>query len=598
MHHDPRLFRAMPLPPCLPFPHVSSLAALSRTGRAARHARRQRCLTACAVAAALAGSAVARAQTVPDAGALLQQLEQRRHPVLPPRGAPQLGTPRPMTSLGGATVTLSGFHFSGNTLLSNETLAAVVAGFLNRPLDFAQLQNAAIAVATAYRRAGWVVRAYLPQQDLDGGVLTIEVVEAVFGKVRQEGGATRVAAARIAGIVETAQQPGAPVNGDALDRALLLIGDLPGIRATGSLSEGAHQAETDLVLALADGPLVSATSTADNGGARSTGTARVSADLSLNSPLHLGDLASATLLHTQGSDYLRAAYLLPIGSGGWRAGGSASYLKYRVLGAEFAQLDASGNSTTAGLEARYPLVRARLMNLYLDWNLDQKRFDNRSAGAVATRYRVNSASMGLNGNLFDSLGGANSASLVVVGGNVNLDGSPNQAADAASTRSGGAFRKLRFALAREQVLSDTLSLFAALSGQWAGNNLDSSEKFYLGGPGGVRAYPSNEGGGSEGCLLNLEARVRLPARLALTGFFDWGAVRVNEDNAIAGAAVPNSFALKGGGVALAWLAPAGYSLKASIARRIGANGNATASGKDQDGSLDKNRLWLQASLPF
>jgi hemolysin activation/secretion protein len=560
---------------------------------------KRRALT-CAVAAAALSIGAASAQTVPDAGSLLQQLEQQRRTVLPPKAAPQLAAPQPMTSLGGATVTVTGFRFAGNTLLGNDKLDPVLAGFLNRPLDFAQLQNAAIAVATAYRQAGWVVRAYLPQQDIDGGVLTIQIVEAVFGKVRQQGAATRVAAGRIARIVEAAQPPGAPVNGDALDRALLLIEDLPGVGVTGSLSEGAQQAETDLVLAVVDGPLVSGDETADNSGSRSTGALRLLVNLNLNSPLRLGDLASANLMHTEGSDYLRAAYVLPLGSGGWRVGASAAYLKYRVLTPEFAQLDAYGSSSSGGLEANYPLVRARLKNLYLTFNADQKRFDNRSAGAVATRYRTGAASVGLNGNLFDSLGGggANSVSIALVHGKVDLDGSPNQAADAATTRSAGRFRKLRFAAARQQVLTDTVSLFAGFSGQWASKNLDSSEKFYLGGASGVRAYPSSEGGGSEGWLLNLEARARLPANFSLTGFFDWGSVRVNRLNAIAGAAVPNRFDLNGGGLTLAWLADAGYSIKATLARRVGANGNPTAAGRDQDGSLDENRLWLQATLPF
>jgi POTRA domain, ShlB-type len=57
------------------------------------------------------------------------------------------------------------FTFAGNTLLSNDALLPIVAPFLDRPLDFNELQSAAIAVATAYRKAGWIVSVYLPQQD-------------------------------------------------------------------------------------------------------------------------------------------------------------------------------------------------------------------------------------------------------------------------------------------------------------------------------------------------------------------------------------------------------------------------------------------------
>ena len=555
---------------------------------------------ACAAAAAFLSAGLAAAQTPPDAGSLLQQIEQQRRPQLPPKAALPVVPPPPLQSLGGASVTVTSFRFAGNTLLGAERLTPAVASFLNRPLGFPELQAAATAVAAAYRQAGWVVRVYLPQQDVSGGSVTIQIVEAVFGAVRVEGTARRIAAERLTALVDAALAPGAALNGDALDRALLLIDDLPGVSVTGRLSEGQRQAETDLVLAVVDGPLISGDVSADNTGSRSTGTARLLVSASLNSPLRFGDLASATLLHTRGSDYLRAAYSVPIGSRGWRVGVNASHLSYEVVLPELAQLDARGTSTTFGVDGNYPLLRSRLANLYTAVTFDRRRFDNQSAGATTTRYTADSASAGLYGNLFDNLGGggANTASAALVQGRVDLNGSPNQAADAATTRTAGSFHKLRFAVARQQVLTDAVSLFGGLSGQRAGKNLDSSEKLFLGGPGGVRAYPVSEGGGSDGTLLNLEVRARLPANVSLTGFYDWGSVRVNHDNDITGAAVPNRFDLKGFGVSVGWVSGFGLGVKATLARRIGSNPNATLTGNDQDGSFRKNRLWLQASLPF
>jgi hemolysin activation/secretion protein len=202
--------------------------------------------------------------------------------------------------------------------------------------------------------------------------------------------------------------------------------------------------------------------------------------------------------------------------------------------------------------------------------------------------------------VFDNFGGggANNASITLVQGIDDLAGSPNEAADALTTRDAGSFQKLRFSAARQQVITDRFSLYADFSGQAASKNLDSSEKFYLGGPDGVRAYPVNEGGGAEGLLLNLEARERLPANFNAVGFFDWGSVHVNKDNNIAGAALPNTDDLKGVGVSLAWQAKFGLSLKATFAHRLGSNPDPTSTGDDQDGSHIENRVWLQASIPF
>jgi hemolysin activation/secretion protein len=552
------------------------------------------------VVAALMASGLARAQVQPDAGSLLQQIEKQQHNQLPPKSAPQFLPPAPLQSIGGATVSVKSFGFAGNTLLRTPQLEPVVARFLNRPLSFSELQNAAIAVATAYREAGWVVRAYLPEQDITGGTVIIQIVEAKFGAAHVEGKTKRVSAAHLESIVDSSQAPGLPVNADALDRALLLIGDLPGVSATGRLAAGEDQAETDLIVTAADGPFVTGEVTPDNAGERATGAGRLIADVSLNSPFNFGDRLDAVLLGSQGSNYERLDYSVPVGSNGWRVGANGSHLDYKVITSEFSALDAHGTSTTAGLEANYPLIRSRLKNLYLAFNVDDKRFDNDSAGATTTHYAIQTGSVGLYGNLFDSLGGggANNASITLVQGNANLAGSPNEAADALTTRVAGSFQKVRLTAARQQTVTDRFSLYGSFSGQYASKNLDSSEKFYLGGADGVRAYPTNEGAGAEGILLNLEARERLPASFNATGFIDWGTVRVNKDNDIAGAATPNTDELKGVGVSIGWMADFGLGLKAIYAHRIGGNPNPTATGDDQDGSHIENRVWLQASMPF
>lgn len=531
-----------------------------------------------------AASSTVVAQTPPDAGALQQQIERERQQQLPRRIAPDKpAAPAAMKPSAGIAVTVREFRFAGNTLMTADQLAAVVTDFLNRPLDFAQLQAAAAAVADAYRAAGWVVNAYLPQQDIKDGIVTIQIIEAVFGKLKIEGTLSqRVAPGQIEAIVATQQAGGVSLNADALDRALLLADDLPGVTVAGSLAAGNNAGETDLILKIADEPSLIGEAALDNTGARSTGENRLTANLNLPSPLGLGDLLTTNLIHAQGNDYLRLGYTLPVGNDGWRIGANTSHLNYTLIAPEFRALNGKGTSDSTGLEASYPILRTRLANLYLNLNHDRKRFDNQSSGVTTTRYGIDSTSLALNGNLFDNWGGggANSANLTWTGGSRdNRIGTTNQH-----------FSKLRYSLGRQQVITNDLSFFAQLSGQESSDELDSSEQFYLGGAGGVRAYPSSEGGGDSGLLGNLELRWKLPEGFTLTGFYDHGHIR-NNDAAM-------SHGLKGYGLSLGWQTPAGVNLKATWARRIGQNPNPTAAGKDQDGSLDKNRLWLSASLPF
>ena len=547
-------------------------------------------------------SGTAWGQAAPDAGSLQQQLDRERTQTLPPRTAPFPEAAPPSTApRTPATLTVTAFRFSGNRLLDSERLAPAVAAFLNRPIDYAQLQQAVAAVGDTYRRAGWVVRVFLPAQEISSGEVTIQVVEAIYGGALPEGAPPRrVELAQVLSLLAAQQQPGQPLNADALDRGLLLADDLPGVSVAGSLQAGARNGQTDVALRVEDEALAQTDLVLDNSGARSTGRARLGANLGVNSPLGRGELIAINALHTAGSDYLRASLSVPLGADGWRAGLNASHLGYHLVAPEFAALNAKGSFDAAGLEASYPLIRSRLKNLYFNTALDRKRFDNLSADAVTSRYRASVLTLGLAGNLFDNLGGggANSASLALTVGTLDLAGSPNQGADTATTRAAGHYAKLRYGLTREQELGHQFSLYAALSGQWAAKNLDSSEKFYLGGAGGVRAYPNSEGGGAQASLLNLELRRRLREGLRLAAFYDFGRVTVNRDNAFSGATAVNTYSLKGAGLSLSWLSGRGSTLRGTWARRIGANPAPAANGNDQDGTLIKDRLWLAAGVSF
>ncbi|MEI7455320.1 MAG: ShlB/FhaC/HecB family hemolysin secretion/activation protein [Nitrosomonadales bacterium] len=506
-----------------------------------------------------------------------------------------------MNALIGATVTVKTFKFSGNTLLSEAALQKIIAPYLNHPLDFTQLQDAVAAVAAAYRDAGWIVRAYLPQQEIEEGVVSIDIIEAVFGGARFEGvPATRLSSETISRYVNAAQPAGTLLSAHAIDRILLLLSDIPGVSVTGSLSEGQALGQTDLILNTVDQPLFSGNAGMDNAGSRATGNQHLSANFNLNSPLALGDQLGANLMASSGSSYGRLAFSAPVGYDGWRVGTSASYMAYKLVAPEFLTLHVQGSSVSYGLDASYPLIRSKLNNLNLAFNYDHKYFNNEANFATTTRYALNTLTAALNSTIQDSGfgGGVNTMGLSWLTGRVNLNGSPNQLADTATTRTDGQFNKFRYSASRLQTLTESVAAYLSISGQLAGKNLDSAEKFYLGGANGVRAYPASEGGGAGGQMFTAELRGSLPHHFSLTGFYDWGQVTVNHNNNFAGAPALNNYSLQGFGVSAGWLSDFGLNLKTTWARRIGANPNPTLTGTDQDGTLIRNRFWLLASLPL
>lgn len=543
---------------------------------------------------ALCLSSVAQAQTVPDAGAAQQQIERGlERPLLPKAQDLTRAQKETPAATEGPTLQVRKFIYRGNTLLDAKTLDAALAPFLQQPQGFAGLQAAAAAAAEAYRKAGWLVQAILPPQDVTEGTVIIEITEARLGEVKiQEDGQPRVKPARVLAYFNKLR-PGEHLSVKTMDRALLLAGDLPGIGVSGTLEASKQQAHTDLSVTVTPEPLLSGQVGLDNSGSRAYGNNRATASLNLNSPLGIGDLLSTDLIHSQGMDYARASYSVPVGSDGWRIGAWAAGMDAKVITSDFSALRLRSSYRGQGLQARYPLIRERMQNLYLDLGADNKNYDNKSIFGTTSHYEITTMSAGLSGNIFDASGTGSytTGSLTLLNGHQRpLSRDPNAIVK-------DDFSIMRFYLSRQQVITDAWRVSATLSGQWADKNLDSSERFYLGGPYGVRAYPVSEAGGSSGAMLNLELQRLFAHGFSASLFYDEGRITQNIDNKIIKAR-PNSYSLKGWGLGLGWTGPAGLQLKATWATRIGSNPNPTVTGKDQDGSLDKDRFWLSASLPF
>ena len=115
----------------------------------------------------------------------------------------------------------------------------------------------------------------------------------------------------------------------------------------------------------------------------------------------------------------------------------------------------------------------------------------------------------------------------------------------------------------------------------------------------MRAYGSGEASGARANMANFELRWRLQPALTLLGFYDTGKVQVNVRNDYRGAPELNRYGLKGHGVGVNWLAFDVFNVRAVWARRKGENPNPNdVTGKDQDGSLVRNRIWLTISAAF
>ena len=462
-------------------------------------------------------------------------------------------------------------------------------------MNLFELRAVAARIAAFYKARGYfLAQAYLPAQDVQGGSVTIAVLEGRYGKIDIDNGTNlsgRVARGVLHGI-----DSGDVVTSAPLERRLLLLSDIPGVAVRSTLSPGATTGTSDLTVDLTPGRRVTGSLEADNAGNRYTGAYRGGGTINLNDATGLGDqLSLRVLASTEGLAYGRASWQAPIGN--LTLGVAYAHFRYD-LSHEFASLDAHGTADVASLYASYPLIRSRRANLYAVGELDAKWFDDRiDLTSSQSRRMSKTATLGLNGNSRDGVagGGWNAFSLAWTIGDLKLRSPLDRAADALTAHSAGSFNKVQFSLARLQRVGGPLSLYAAVRGQFAFDNLDTSEKMELGGAYGVRAYPEGEAYGDQGYIATAEARLMLsdwapgfPGQLQLIGFVDTGGVDYAKDPWFTGS---NHASRSGYGGGLVWMAPENFTARASYARKIG--DTAATSAPDRDG-----RFWFQVTKTF
>ena len=547
----------------------------------------------------LLGSAVAHAQT--SAGQLLQQNRELEPmpPVLP--DATREPAPVELKPLAPKpdqlTFVVKQFVFVGNSKVSSAELQSIVADLIGKPITFDDLKRATDAITEYYREQGWLVRVILPQQDITDGTVTLRIVEAKLGGIKINNQSKRVSDARVEAWIYGRIPQDSELSLDQLDHALLTLNDLPDVAVVGSLQEGAKPGDTILLITVTDKPLFNGQVAVDNYGSSSSGTVRGSALVNVNGPLGIGDQVSVYGMYSQGNNYGRLSYTLPVGNSGLRVGVNGSSMSYRVLNNSFNSLFNNGFANTGGVEATYPIIRTRPMNLIglLNWNYSQFRNWSNGKSIPENSYDTNVTQIGASGNLIDGIGGGglNTASLIGSFGDIGKDAWQNSGQLIGVA---GTFAKLRYAANRNQALTESLSFYLGVSGQLASKNMDSSEQLYLGGPMNVRAYASGQGAASQGNLTTAELRQNLPYQTQLTAFYDMANVqqwKFNTQNI-----ATNNYILQGYGASLGWIGPYGLNVKAVWAQRTGQLSQSVAQYLSQNGGTSVNRFWITGSIPF
>jgi hemolysin activation/secretion protein len=449
------------------------------------------------------------------------------------------------------------------------------------------------------------------------GVLRIQILEGRLGKVQSNLNAQQQ---HMADATLTAQgvSEGMALRQEPLERSLLLISERLGGEASASLAPGSAQGSTDVnLLAPATPKRFNAQISADNAGNRYSGQARVLADLSLRDLGTLGDQILLRSQFAQGLRYASLGYQLPVGHDGLRLDAAFSRLTYSLC-CQFAPLQAEGSVNQWSIGAKYPLILSAERSLNLEANYSRRHSIDQTVGTTNADKTATPLTLALGWNDSSAFAGRvlQNGKLAFTSGKLDQKIAPNPNTPAS-------YRKLKADYSALGFLQTNQQWLIKASGQAGLTNLDSSEKFSLGGSSGVRGWPAGEATGDSGMILSAEWRYQFMSTLrndhrgqspispqntgvwTFSAFADAGQITQHKNlwPTALPAGQPNSYHLSAIGIGLAYQSPAsatspGWSLSTQLARGLGQNPGRSAADLNSDGRKRNTQLWVNAAVVF
>jgi hemolysin activation/secretion protein len=406
---------------------------------------------------------------------------------------------------------ISRYEVAGNTLLGAAEIEAALVGYTGSGRDFGDVQRALEALEALYRARGYqLVAVRLPEQELNRGVVRLEVVQTRIGRILV-GGNTVVDEANVRRALP-ALQAGRTPDLDRVSANLRMANENPARKISLNLQNGAVDEELDARLQVSDARPWSASLILDNNGSGPTGKTHAAVVLqhaNLWGRDHVGSLQYTTTLEEPGKvSVYGAGYHIPLYALGDSLDLYASYsaIDTGAVTAGIFNLAVSGKGTVAGLRYNQGLARRGPLEARLVYGIDHKAYKN--SVLLAGQELGNDITV-------HPLGASYLASLALAGGQASVSfglvrnlagGSRGGSADFTRTRAGAkaGYSIARFSAGLQRAFDGDWQLRALLSGQLSGDALVPGEQFGAGGAASVRGADERAVSTDSGVLANLE----------------------------------------------------------------------------------------------
>jgi hemolysin activation/secretion protein len=482
------------------------------------------------------------------------------------------------------------FAIEGNTLLPAARIEELVAPFSGKQKVFGDVQHALEALENAYHAAGFnTVQVFVPEQELNGGVVRLVVTESVIGKVTVTGNKSFSEANVRASL--PALKEGAVPNARVLSENIQLSNENPAKQLEVTLGAGQDAKKIDAKVAVTEEKPQKFYATLDNTGNDASGKYRLGFAYQNANLFDLDHVL--TLAYTTSPDKPEGvkvniysfAYRLPLYSLGDSIDVVYGNSDVNTPSVQATGFGLAGKGEVTSLRFNHYFPRKGEYSSKLVFGFDYKYFNARcsingipqsfdpptpaipncipyttrplsatysgqwqAAGMLADYYAGISYNFPLGSDyLFPTTGVSDRYSLIA-----------NRPAD-------DHFSILRFGGSYTAAVLTDWQARLAFSGQYTNNGLVAGEQFSLAGATAVRGFAERAVVADTGHLVNLEAYspelatgLKLPGNLRGILFYDFARGHNND----AALATPGSFGIASGGLGLR------YNLQKDLILRV------------------------------
>lgn len=297
---------------------------------------------------------------------------------LPPASIP---TPEGRPELPGS-ITINRFEFEGNTAFRDLELAAAVASFTNRPITFSELLQAEAAITKKYIQAGYINSGavILAGQTLSpgGAIVKIQVIEGGIEEILISG-TKHLRPGYVKSRLKLATAR--PLNQNKLLEALQLLQLDPLIQTiSADLSAGSRPELGILAVKVQEAKSFKTELFADNSRAPSVGSFRRGLRINHGNLLGFGDGLALEYANTTGSNALNLSYRIPVNARNGAVTLSTGVSFTNVIEKPFNSLDISGNSYSADVSFRQPIIQTPREEFALGITASRQESSNKLLG--------------------------------------------------------------------------------------------------------------------------------------------------------------------------------------------------------------------------